>query len=148
MHLANEQRTSATALGGEQRELEQVANATIASLKELVDEKNRTIDRYKRKLDEARTQTGRGPNSAREAEQLVERMYRENDEFIARCRAAALQAKGGSADPTQGPADLMAQLQEILWVGGGGSGDSGYSSCVRIRRPSNLRSRHHASRQG
>jgi chromosome segregation ATPase len=73
----------------ENHRLQNAAQATIASLKSMLQEKNRTVDDYKRRLDDLRRQhLAEKELDKMELERLAEKRYNENGDDIAQLRKA------------------------------------------------------------
>ncbi|RLN59081.1 hypothetical protein BBJ29_004374 [Phytophthora kernoviae] len=73
----------------DQAELQQAAQATIASLKQLVEEKNTLINEYQRKLVSVRATSARGKAQDRlETTQLNKKLYEENQRMIGQLKEA------------------------------------------------------------
>ncbi|KAG7397731.1 hypothetical protein PHYBOEH_000270 [Phytophthora boehmeriae] len=73
----------------DQAELQQAAQATIASLKQLVEEKNTLINEYQRKLISVRATSAQGKAQDRlETTQLNKKLYEENQRMIGQLKEA------------------------------------------------------------
>ncbi|KAE9089935.1 hypothetical protein PF010_g18787 [Phytophthora fragariae] len=73
----------------DQAELQQAAQATIASLKQLVEEKNTLINEYQRKLSVVRASSAQGKAQDRlENTQLNKKLYEENQRMIGQLKEA------------------------------------------------------------
>ncbi|KAE9015231.1 hypothetical protein PR001_g14947 [Phytophthora rubi] len=73
----------------DQAELQQAAQATIASLKQLVEEKNTLINEYQRKLAVVRASSAQGKAQDRlENTQLNKKLYEENQRMIGQLKEA------------------------------------------------------------
>ncbi|KAG5187530.1 hypothetical protein JKP88DRAFT_267883 [Tribonema minus] len=103
----------------EAAQLQAAAAATVASLKRLLQEKNAAIERYQRKLDEARADKRREAGADRvEVARLTNRMFQDNADALGQLRRALAQFSGAGAAALGGDdsvalsARLMEQLEE------------------------------------
>lgn len=90
---------------------QEAANATIGSLKRLIEEKNRIIERYERKLSEARL-LSRKESAVNKAEidRLTEKLFRKNEDAISQLKHAVTHL--ASTELTESGAHLSRRLME------------------------------------
>lgn len=67
-------RSTAVLLRQEQERMQEAASATIGSLKNLLEEKNKTIDKYRRKIDDLTSQSHKKSYVDKKAEDLLKQL--------------------------------------------------------------------------
>ena len=105
--------------GREAAKMAEAAHTTISSLKQLIEEKNRVIEKYKRKLKDSKEVSRRATTADRaEVERLTDRLYSENEDAIGKLRNAVrnLERGGDGSISVGGGGDfkggLVAQVEE------------------------------------
>jgi chromosome segregation ATPase len=109
--------------GGNSRDAAKMAEAahtTISSLKQLIEEKNRVIEKYKRKLADSKEITRRAATADRaEVERLTDKLFSENEDAIGKLRTAVSRLErggegsiGGSNVAGDFKGGLIAQVEE------------------------------------
>lgn len=103
----------------ETAKMAEAAHTTISSLKGLLDEKNRVIEKYKRKLAESKEVGRRAAAADRsEVERLTDRLYAENEDAIGKLRTAVSRLERGGEGSIGGfnggdlKGGLVAQVEE------------------------------------
>lgn len=103
----------------EEMQLQEVASTTIHSLKQLLEEKNRIIARYERKLSDAQTLNRKETAiSKAEIDRLTEKLFRRNEDAISQLRKA-VRGLGNSELGPEGAylsQRLMEQLEEATSI--------------------------------
>ena len=127
----------------------EAAHTTITSLKNLLSEKNRIIDRYKRKLSETKELSRRETASDRaEVDRLTDRLYTENASAIDKLRSAVVALERGGDGSVGGGgfpggdfrSGLVAQVEEAAALIGE-KDDSIRSLELKVRTAEAARSR-------
>jgi hypothetical protein len=98
-------------------QLKKVSSTTINSLKTIIEEKNKMIEKYKHKLEAMRQDMSRGAIGDKEAiERLTNKMYRENEDAISQLKSAAKTLEKAGEPVLQEPSanDIPAQLYRQL----------------------------------
>jgi len=98
----------------EREKLQRVASTTINSLQGIVEEKNRMIEKMRRKLEETRAEMRRNAAADKhEIELLTNKMFRENEDAIDQLKTAAKHLEG-AAKPGHGDEDMNRRLLDQL----------------------------------
>ena len=96
---------------GDEAQLQEVANTTIHSLKRLIEEKNRIIERYERKLADARLLSRKESAVGKaEIDRLTEKLFRKNEDAISQLKHAVVSL--GRSELTESGAHLSKRLME------------------------------------
>jgi hypothetical protein len=95
----------------EEQQLQEVANTTINSLKALIEEKNRMIERYERRLADAKllSRQDSAINKA-EIDRLTEKLFRKNEDAISQLKHAVYSLS--KTELTESGAHLSRRLME------------------------------------
>ena len=107
----NVEGTPASSSGGggvmtrDQLKMQEAAHQTISSLKQLVTEKNRIIEKYKRQIKQNKELARRATAADRkEVEKLTDKIYSENEDAIGKLRnAVKMMERGGEGSISNGP---------------------------------------------
>ncbi|GMH51677.1 hypothetical protein TrST_g11013 [Triparma strigata] len=102
------------------QQMAEAAHTTITSLKRLIEEKNRIIEKYKRKLADSKELSRRENASDRaEVERLTDKLFSENEDAIGKLRTAVMRLERGGEGSIGGfngggdfKGGLVAQVEE------------------------------------